>query len=207
MKTTKVLIGSMVCVLLGFSLMATRAAEPVTAADKQKQVEALTEKMMLAGMAGKNKEALEACDQLIALNPGFGDQYCARGNWLRGLGRKDEAMAAFEKAATLTTNMIVRVDCWRSQGELLVEQKKYEEAIKLYTKAIDMMPAKMTPADGAGPWFRRAEARALAGDNANALTDLKQAIERRPGDIKKWAKKSAAFKSLKEKAEFKDLIK
>jgi tetratricopeptide (TPR) repeat protein len=106
--------------------------KPGGSPDQQKQIEALTEKMMIAGMAGHNAEALEACDKLIALRPEYGDNYCARGNWLRCLGRKDEAMAAFEKAATLTTNVIVRADVMRNQGELLAEKGKYDEAIALH---------------------------------------------------------------------------
>lgn len=174
--------------------------------EKQKQIETLVEKMMVAAMAGRNAEALETCDKIIELDPANGNHYCARGNWLRGLGRKDEALAAFEKGATLTTNPIVRADCWKFEGELVAGQGKYDEAIALYTKAIASLPANQSPADVAVPWYRRAEAKAMKSDATSALADLKKAIELRP-DLSREAAKSSAFKILHGNTEFKDLIK
>jgi hypothetical protein len=56
------------------------------------------------------------------------------------------------------------------------------------------------------PWFRRAAARALKGDTANALTDLKKALELNP-KFKSLAVKEAAFKTLQDNADFKALLK
>jgi tetratricopeptide (TPR) repeat protein len=200
--------GTILIVLLGAACAVAQDAAPKTpVSPEQQQIQALTEKMMLAGMAGRNAEALEVCDSLIKLHPQNGDNYCARGNWLRCLGRKDEAMAAFDKAIALTTNTIIRADGMRSKGELLADKGKYDDAIALYTKAIEALPAKQSPDDVAVPWFRRAEARAMAGDATNALADLKKAIELWPDRIGGEAKKSTALKSLRENAEFKRLTK
>ena len=164
----------------------------------QQQIKALTEKMMLAAMAGKHAEALAAVDKLIALDPANGDYYMGRGEMLRSLGRKEEALAAYDKAAAQSKNPIVRGDARMGRVEILFQQGKYDEAIASCSKSIELDPKDPRL------WYQRATARALTGDAVNALADLKKSIELKP-DCKKQATKDSAFKALYDNAEFKDL--
>ena len=175
-----------------------------TSLEQQQRIKALTEEMMTSAMAGRAADALVACDKLIELNPAEGDYYCGRGNFLRALGREDESLVAFEKAVNFSKNPIVRADAWRAGVGLLTQQGKHDVVIAWCTKAIEKLPPDAPPADVAVPWYRRAKARALTGDTANALADLKKAIELNPG-LKGQAAKDAAFKSLQDNAEFKSL--
>jgi tetratricopeptide (TPR) repeat protein len=194
---------------------ATRTARPtpaqlgsptrsVSPAQRRHRVKALTEEMMLAAIAEKPAEALAAVDKLIALEPANGDYHCGRGNFLRALGRRDEAVAAFEKSITLSENPIVRMDSWRAGVEMLTQQDKHGVVIAWCTKVIEELPPDAAPADAAALWYRRATARALTGDTANALSDLKQATELAPG-LRGQAAKDAAFNALHDNADFKAL--
>jgi Tfp pilus assembly protein PilF len=170
-----------------------------TLLDKGQHFKVLTEKMMKALVAGRCAEALEASDALIKLEPGNVDLEMGRGNALRGLGRNDEAIAAFDKAAT-SKNPAVQGDALRSKGEMLAKQGKYDEAIALFTKAIEI-------SDWAAPRFRRAATKAMAGDTKGALADLKKAIEMAPVEVKRETAKDPAFEKLRDNEEFKNLMK
>jgi tetratricopeptide (TPR) repeat protein len=117
---------------------------------------------------------------------------------LRCLGRNDEALASYEKAATTSKNPIVRQDARQGRAEILFQQGKHNEVITACTKSIELSPKDPRP------WYRRAAARALMGDTANALSDLKKVFYLNP-DLKKRAAKDAAFKSLCDTEKFKNL--
>jgi len=171
-----------------------------TSLRREQQVKALIEKMMLAAMDGKHAGALAAVDELIALDPANGDYYMGRGEELRFLGRKDEALAAYDKAAAQSQNPIVRADARMGRAQILFQQGKYGETIASCTKSIELEPKD------ARLWYRRATARALTTDTANALADLKKAIALEPA-MKAQAAKDAAFKALQDNAEFRTLTK
>jgi len=182
-----------------------RPADANALLDKWVQVQprnlnAWTYKMMMNAMAGHHADALKACDKLIELDPANGDYNMGRGQMLTCLGRDDEALAAYEKAAALSTNLIVRADAWNGCAEMLARKGKFDEVIKSCTKSIELSGRNPQP------WYRRAVARAQAADTANALADLKKAIELRP-EYKGEAAKDAAFKALQDNAGFKTLTK
>ena len=179
---------------------------PAVLPEQQKQIDALTEKMMLAMMAGKHAEALLAVDKLIELCPAHGDFYMGRGESLRFLGRKDEAIAAYGKASTLSKNPIVRGDACRGLALLLSEQGKHAEVIAACNRGIECYPATVDKGTVAYLWYRRAAARTQAADMVNALADLKKAIELR-SEYKSEAAKDAAFKALYDNADFRILTK
>ena len=161
---------------------------------------AWTYKMMMNAMSQRYAEALKACDKLIELDPANGDPWMGKGQMLTCLGRDDEALAAYERATTLSKNPIVRADAWNGRAELLARKGKHDEVIKSCDKSIELSGRNPQP------WYRRAAARALTGDTANALADLKKAIERRP-EYKGEAARNSAFKGLQDNAEFKNLTK
>ena len=179
----------------GWKLIFTAPTSP----DKGPQFKALTEKMMRALMAGRCAESLEASDGLVKLEPFNVDLEMGRGNALRGLGRNDEAMAAFDKAAQ-SKKPAVRSDALRSKGEILAKQGKRDEAIALFTKAIEI-------SDWAAPRYRRAAAEAAAGDARSAMADLRKAVEMAPAEVKREAANDPAFEKLRDTEEFKNLVK
>lgn len=175
-----------------------------TSLDKEQQIKVLTEKAVMALIHGRCAEALEASDGLIKLDPTDVKYEMGRGNALRGLGRNDEAMAAFDKAAA-SKNPAVQSDALRSKGEILAKQGKYDQAIVLFTKAIEV-------SDWVAPRYQRAAAEAMAGDTKAALVDLKKAIEMAPAgmtpaEIKGELTKNPAFEKLRDTEEFKNLMK
>ena len=164
----------------------------------------LTIKMMFAAMAGRTAEALAAVDKLIELDPANGDYYCGRGNFLKALGRKDEAIAAFDAAITKSLSPLVRADSLRAGMGVALQQKQYDVAVGWCTKVLVGLPKDAAPADAAALWYQRAAARALSNDAANALADLARAIHLDPA-CRDRAAKDPAFKGLAETAAFKDL--
>jgi hypothetical protein len=115
--------------------------------------------------------------------------------------RTDMSLAAFLanfKAQNMPAPPKQNTDALRAQAEQLLQQGKYDEVITAVSKAIEQDPQNPLP------WYRRATARALKGETANALADLKKAIELDP-NLKSRATSDAFFKSLQDNAEFKSL--
>ena len=165
----------------------------------------LTIKMMMAAIARRPAEALAAVDKLIELDPANGDYHCGRGNMLRALGKREEAVMAFEKAIAMSRNPVVRNDSWIAMTDLLTQMGRHDEVIAACNKTIESFPAKTSTNDVAVAWFRRGAARAYKGYPDAALADLKKAIELRPADSKRWAGMDPAFKNLRETADYKAL--
>ena len=88
---------------------------------------------------GKVKEALEAYDQAIQLDPPYVDAYVHKG-YLLYRETRVEALDAFDQALELTPN---DADIYGKKGTVLWEMRRYEEAIECYDRAIQLQPHSM----------------------------------------------------------------
>lgn len=87
------------------------------------------------------QEALNLCEQALALDPEAGHIYPLLGKALLGMKRLPEAVEAFEKAvqlnpedATIHTNL----------GSLYAQMQRWEPAVKSYERAIALQPELVT---------------------------------------------------------------
>ena len=81
-------------------------------------------------MARENADYQGALDSLtaaIAIDDGYVPAWLYRGEWLRELGRLDEARAAFERAAELGAGAPAAM----GRARLLVEERHFEEAVAI----------------------------------------------------------------------------
>ena len=108
-------------------------------------------------------------DRAIALNPSDVQIRADRANWLRYCGRPEEALAAIDDA--FRRSPFPPYWFWRVRGNILLQLKRYGEAID----AFDNMPEKDHVAH-----TQLAAAYAYLGEAANAARALASAKELRP---------------------------
>jgi len=118
-----------------------------------------------------------------------------KGQILESMNKNDEALAAFEKATTLSPD---NPDAWQGKAILFTRTNKFDEAISSFNKAIELVPGQ--------PVFlyNRGCAYCLKGDKTNALADLGKAISMNPR-FKLQAPKDEDYKSLWEDEDFKKM--
>jgi tetratricopeptide (TPR) repeat protein len=154
----------------------------------------LMKKGFVLAASQRSEEALKVFDKLIQLQPGTSQNYIGRAQILIALKRNDEALTAIDKATTMDPKL---ADAWNMKTYLLSQMKKYDEAIISCTRAIEVL----SPEHTGYFMYGRAAAYALKGDKANALADLKRAIELQPA-LEKQATKEEIFKALQDDPEF-----
>ncbi len=85
--------------------------------------------------AGRNGEAVKACERGLGYNPVLPGGHLAYGKALVGLGKNEEGMQAFERACTLKRNDI---DVLAQIAEFLVAAGQAETAFPYLQKALDI---------------------------------------------------------------------
>jgi tetratricopeptide (TPR) repeat protein len=108
---------------------------------------------------GYYEEALERNDRAYALIPVDPFVLSTRGTILQGLGRIEEALAAYD-ASLLAQPMEDRAGrkiVWNEKGILFQESGRYAEADAAYDEALQLMP------DAAATWDNRARNQGLWG--------------------------------------------
>lgn len=83
---------------------------------------------------GSLEAAEYAINKALEIDPKFAEAYVLFGHLYRAMGRHREALAALEKAEKLGKN-----DPWlyNNWADLLIDEGKYEEAVRRYRKVID----------------------------------------------------------------------
>jgi Tetratricopeptide repeat len=107
-------------------------------------------------------EALEACDDAVALRADFAQAHCNRGVIFNKLNRFTEALASFDRALTLNPNL-AQVHC--NRGVALRHMNKLDEAMASFTDALTLEP------ESGDAHFNLGELRLLTGDFAGGLPD------------------------------------
>jgi len=154
-------------------------------------------RMFLEAEHGHNEDAMRDVEKLIELQPDTAVNWVLKGQILTELKRYEEASEAFNKATILDPK---RADVWGMKAGVLAKIGKFDEALIAANKGIELMPGSPVGI------YNRACMYSLKGDKANALTDLKRAIEMNPG-FKQHAKTDEDFKSLFDDEDFKNLTK
>ncbi len=84
---------------------------------------------------GRNKEALEAFEKAIEIDPKYAFALCCKGYALGELGKREEALEAFEKAIEIDPKYAF---AWNNKGVVLVNLGKHKDALKAYEEAIEI---------------------------------------------------------------------
>jgi len=152
-------------------------------------------KGMFAAEADQVEEAVKAFDKLTELQPKEAIGWIGKGQLLLGMNRNEDALKALTQAVTVGPSS---VDAWQFKARAEYELKQYDAAIASMSKAIAIMP------DHADFVYGRAVVYAVKGNKANALADLKRAIQLKPS-CKDEALKEEKLKPLANDPEFKKL--
>lgn len=152
-------------------------------------------KAMFAAEADQPQESLKAFDKLTELQPKEAIGWIGKGQLLLGRNRNEDALKALTQAVAVGPNS---VDAWQFKARTEYELKQYDAAIASVSKAIAIMP------DNADFVYGRAVVYAVKGNKANALADLKRAIQLNPS-CKDEALNEEKFKPLANDPEFKKL--
>ena len=131
----------------------------------------------------------------ISLKEDFADSYLLRAEILLGLGQAKEALPDVESSYLLRGRIHMALgdieaansgfqqvldlnpfneDACILSGQLLIEQKKYDEAIAFFDEAIETNPSF------AKAYSERGRAKNLKGDKTGAFEDLKKSLELNP---------------------------
>jgi tetratricopeptide (TPR) repeat protein len=143
------------------------------------------------------EESLNAFNKLIELQPDEATNWIGKGQMLYALKRYSEALEAFNKYTSIDTT---RTDVWGMKASTLSQLGRYEEAISIINEAL-----RNNPGDPSSI-YNRACIYSIQGNKANALADLKRAIEIE-GSFREYARTDEDFKSLYDDENFKNLTK
>lgn len=163
----------------------------------QKNLAIVFWRMFLEAEHGRNEAAMEDVEKLIKLQPDSAINWVAKGQICAEMKQFEEASKAFEKATTLDPK---RGDVWGMKAGVLAKLGRFDKALSSANKGIELMPGFFVGI------YNRACVYSLKGDKANALADLKKAIELNPS-IKQHARTDEDFKNLFDDEDFKNLTK
>ncbi len=109
---------------------------------------------------------------------------------------REKAKECYKKALSLNEEDL---SAWNNYGNLLVDMKEYDEAERVYKRAIEIFPGNGTPQ------YNLATLMALKGDKESALRWLKEALKYNP-ELRRAAMEDKDFSNLREDARFQELI-
>ncbi len=121
-----------------------------TQATKTKE-QYLNEGIQLSSI-GLFREALEAYEQALRLDPHFADAYFGKGNAFYFLGRYEEALHAFEQAIHLSPH---NAAYHNNKGGALYSLGRYREALAAYEQALRISPGWSSAQRGRSLVLRR----------------------------------------------------
>ena len=93
---------------------------------------------------GKFREAVQAFDEVIRLKPDFAEAYSNRGNALKNIDQRINAIASYEDAIA-SYDMAIQLkpdfpDAYYNRGNALKDLGRLEDAMASYNKAIQLKP-------------------------------------------------------------------
>lgn len=144
----------------------------------------------------RHKEALDANEEAIKLNPQYSFAWNNKGVILKSMGQFDDALKAYEEAIRINPDYI---NAWFNKGDILIELKNNSEAIKAFEEVL-----KLDPNDAEARYYC-ATLYAETGDKKNMLSQLKKLIKL---DVKykDLSKTDDFFKAFWEDPDFKKLV-
>ena len=129
------------------------------------------------GLAGKDEEAIQHYKSAIGHDQAFGRAYSGWAVTAFRMGRRDEAVAAYEKALSLVDRMTPR-EKYRTFGTYYVSiDRNYDQAIKTYQDLLKDYPADSTGHNGlANAYFNTLKF-------AGALDEVRKALAIYPKSV------------------------
>jgi len=106
---------------------------------------------------------------------------------LAALGRKEEAIAAYDKALEIKPDYH---EAWNNRGTALSDLGRHEEAIAAYDKAIELKP------DYDAAWYNRGTALSALGRHEEAIAAYDKALEFKPDLHEAWLNRGNALSAL-----------
>ena len=153
------------------------------------------EEMLIAGLRGKAEafayaeeyeKALDIYIVLLSLNPND-HAWNNRGTMLSALGRKEEALAAFEKALEINPGL---ASAWAGIGAQLSQLGKYEDALQAFEEAL------LLNFDHGYVWEKKGIALYNLGKYEDALQAFEEALLLNPNAVESWVGKAAVLNML-----------
>ena len=132
-------------------------------------------------------ESMDIYSELIDAKSEEGRLYTLRAGAWWSAGKKDEALADFDKAIELG---YVAAHAFMSRGLFYASQGNHEKAIDDYTKAIEKDPKDSSPR------INRAASYLLLGKQDLAIEDYSKAIESQPANAVLYQQRAVANKAL-----------
>ncbi|WP_430512789.1 tetratricopeptide repeat protein [Pannonibacter phragmitetus] len=123
--------------------------------------------------AENHAEVLAAAERAVALNPGLAEAQSLRAVAMTKLDREQEAEEIFKQIIVDHPNY---GDAYRNYGVLLRDQKRHAEAVEFFDKAVQFAP------DNPNIWLQRARSRMSAEQLDIAHEELREAVNKFPGD-------------------------
>ncbi|MGA7937282.1 MAG: tetratricopeptide repeat protein, partial [Kovacikia sp.] len=119
-----------------------------------------------------------------------------RGTALSGLGRKEEAIASYDKALEIKPDDDA---AWYNRGYALMKLGDYAMALQSFDRSLEFLP------DNAGAFYNKACCFALWGRLEEALENLQWAIELNP-ECQEMAKTDTDFDGMRADQRFQALL-
>ena len=133
---------------------------------------------------GRDEEALEHYDRVIALDPGYSEYYNERGGVYLKQGRLAEAEQDFLRAIELSPPY---PEVWTNLGQCHRRWERTRDAVAAYSRALDLDPTQGLALMG------RADARQSAGDRDEALADYSSFLDAHPDDWQALGNRAILF--------------
>lgn len=135
-------------------------------------------------ITGRPKEALAHADQLLETNDN-GELHALRAMSLRRLRRIDEAASAFQEALRRDPR---RVEWWNQVGDMRLDQRRLDEAIRSYNAGLKAMNGQdVPPRTVAYTLLRLADCFARANLIDEAWRFSESALQADPGNVRaRW---------------------
>ncbi len=118
--------------------------------------------------------------------------YLTKGNALFFLSRKDEAIAAYEKALKINPD---NAKAWNNKGVALDDLGRKDEAMAAYEKALEIKPGH------AESWNNKGAALSALGRKDEAIAAFEKALEIKPDYADAWHGKGSVLSALDRKDE------
>jgi len=136
---------------------------------------------------GKYKEAIEAYDKVLEVDPNNAKEWYNKGYCLSKLGRYDEALKAYDKALELDPT---NIKAWYNKGVTLLEIGKCEEAIEISDKLEE------TYSVGSELWNDIGACFGEQNKDEEALKAFNRALELNPENFKALRSKALSLQKL-----------
>lgn len=136
---------------------------------------------------GKYKEAIQAFERAIELDPENTTILRQKGKALANMGNLSVSIRIFENLIELDPN---DAEAWYNKGNILYNLSMHSESIEAYKEAIEIDP------EYKDAWIKNGQILCEIGKYDEALIAFDKAIELNPNDAEAWFNKGSVLDSL-----------